>query len=288
LHDKRILGRSLILRHGRWAYRSAACALRQAQGTYAISDYDRAVTTASPQSEPEVLTVGLGEAAGLPRRSKFILVGVVLALLAGLLAWRFWPAPAPLFSLSDLQDVYYGMVRSDGTNDASVIDRRWTSEQDGYILPVACEPLFEATVLNRAPREALDGVGTFWELDRSAVSLFTYRFADVAQANGEFERLATVLDNCRDNRVEVHARPASRGLLTGVPIPADGDAPAQIGYVLTTNSDIKLAVHVLAFSNTVSWQFRYEPVPGTYPPLTAQRVMDSLADQMRAVQDLQR
>jgi hypothetical protein len=180
------------------------------------------------------------------------------------------------------------MVRSDGTNDASVIDRRWTSEQDGYILPVACEPLFEATVLNRAPRKALDGVSTFWELDRSAVSLFTYRFADVAQANGEFERLATVLDNCRDNRVEVHARPASRGLLTGVPIPTDGDAPAQIGYVLTTNSDIKLAVHVLAFSNTVSWQFRYEPVPGTYAPLTAQRLMDSLADQMRAVQDLQR
>jgi hypothetical protein len=180
------------------------------------------------------------------------------------------------------------MVRSDGTNNASVIDRRWTSEQDGYILPVACEPLFEATVLNRAPREALDGVSTFWELDRSAVSLFTYRFADVAQANGEFERLATVLDNCRDNRVEVHARPASRGLLTGVPIPTDGDAPAQIGYVLTTNSDIKLAVHVLAFSNTVSWQFRYEPVPGTFAPLTAQRLMDSLADQMRAVQDLQR
>lgn len=232
--------------------------------------------------------MGLGEAGGLPRRSKFILVAVVLGLLAGLLAWRFWPAPAPLFSLSDLQGVYYGMVRSDGTNDASVIDRRWTSEQDGYILPVACEPLFEATVLNRAPREALDGVSTFWELDRSAVSLFTYRFADVAQANGEFERLATVLDNCRDNRVEVHARPASRGLLTGVPIPADGDAPAQIGYVLTTNSDIKLAVHVLAFSNTVSWQFRYEPVPGTYAPLTAQRLMDSLADQMRAVQDLQR
>jgi hypothetical protein len=232
--------------------------------------------------------VGLREAGGLPRRSKFILVAVVLGLLAGLLAWRFWPAPAPLFSLSDLQGVYYGMVRSDGTNNASVIDRRWTSEQDGYILPVACEPLFEATVLNRAPRKALDGVSTFWELDRSAVSLFTYRFADVAQANGEFERLATVLDNCRDNRVEVHARPASRGLLTGVPIPTDGDAPAQIGYVLTTNSDIKLAVHVLAFSNTVSWQFRYEPVPGTYAPLTAQRLMDSLADQMRAVQDLQR
>jgi hypothetical protein len=246
------------------------------------------VTTASPQSEPEVLTVGSGEAGRLSRRGKQVLIAVVLALLAGLMFWQLWPERAPLFSLSDLRGVYAGMVRSDGTSEASVINPRVSTEQDGYIVPSACTPLFEATVLNRTPQNALDGVGTFWEINSSAVSLFTYRFADVAQANGEFERLATMLDNCRDNRVEVHARPASRGLLTGVPIPADGDAPAQIGYVLTTNSDIKLAVHVLAFSNTVSWQFRYEPLPGTYSPLTAQRVMDSLTDQMRAVQDRNR
>jgi hypothetical protein len=246
------------------------------------------VTTASPQFEPEVLTIGSGEAGRLSRRGKQVLIGVILALLAGLMLWRFWPEPAPLFSLSDLRGVYAGMVRSDGTNDASVINPHLAAEEDGYIVPLACEPLFEATVLNRAPHDALDGVGTFWELNRSAVSLFTYRFADVAQANREFERLATVLGNCRDHRVEVHARPASRGLLTGTPIPTDGDAPPQVGYVLTTNSGIKLAFHVLAFSNTISWQFRYEPVPGTYSPLTAQQVMDSLTDQMRAVQDLHR
>ena len=68
-------------------------------------DYDRAVTTPSPKSEPEVLTVGLNESGRLSRRGKFILVAVVLALVAGLLAWRFWPARAPLFSLSDLQGV---------------------------------------------------------------------------------------------------------------------------------------------------------------------------------------
>ena len=230
----------------------------------------------------------MGEASRLSRRGRLVLVAVVVALLAGLMVWRFWPAQAPLFSLSDLQGVYAGMVRSDGTNEASVIDRRWSSEQDGYILPSACQPLFEATVLNRAPQEALDGVGTFWELNSSAVSLFTFRFADVAEADREFSRLATVLDNCEQARVEVHAPPASRGLLTRTPLAPDSDPPAQIGYVLTTNSGIKLAVHVLAFSNTVSWQFRYEPVPGTYLPLTSQRVMDSLADQMRAVQDLQR
>jgi hypothetical protein len=149
------------------------------------------VTTASPQSEPEVLTVGPAEAGRLSRRGKFILVAGVLVLLAGLLFWRLWPAPPPLFSLDDLEGVYAGMVRHDGTSEASVIDRRWSSEQDGYILPAACEPLFEATVLNRAPREALDGVSTFWERDRSAVSLFTYRFPDVASADREYQCKST-------------------------------------------------------------------------------------------------
>jgi hypothetical protein len=245
-----------------------------------------AVTTASPQSEPEVLTVGPAEAGRLSRRGKFILVAGVLVLLAGLLFWRLWPAPAPLFSLDDLEGVYAGMVRHDGTSEASVIDRRWSSEQDGYILPAACEPLFEATVLNRAPREALDGVSTFWERDRSAVSLFTYRFLDVASADREYQRLTSVLDNCRNVPVQVHARPASRGMLTVTPLTLAGDAPPQMAYVLTTNDGTKLAVHILSFNNTISWQFRYEPVPGAYQPLTAQRVMDSLTDQMRAVQDL--
>ncbi len=239
------------------------------------------MTTAS-HSEPEVLNVGLGDADRLSRRNKFILVAALLALLAGLLTWRFWPVPAPLFSLSDLKGVYYGMGPADGTDHASVIDRRWSSEQDGYILPAACEALVEATVLNRPPREGLDGVGTFWQLDRSAVSLFTYRFADVASADREYQRLAATLDNCRDVPVQVHARPASRGMLTATTLALDGTAPPQIAYVLTTNDGTKLVIHVLAFSNTVSWQFRYEPVLGEYLPLNAQRLMDSLVDQLRA------
>jgi hypothetical protein len=129
-----------------------------------------------------------------------------------------------LFSLSDLR----GVRRYEATNDASVIDRLHTQEETGYILPAACEPLFEATVLNRFPNQALDGVGTFWELNRSAVSLFTYRFADVAKADREYRRLATVLDNCRDVPVEVHARPASRGMLTATPVLPDTPVPVMV------------------------------------------------------------
>jgi hypothetical protein len=246
------------------------------------------VTTTSPKSQPEVLTVGLGKSGRLSRRGKFISVAVVVMLLAGLLAWRFWPARPPVLSLSDLQDVYYGMVRNDGISEASVINPRLNHGEDGYIRPAACQPLFEATVLNRPPREALDGVGTFWELDRSAVSLFTYRFPYVSSAEREYQRLIAVLDNCRDVPVQVHARPASRGMLTVTPLSLEDNAPPQVAYVLTTNDGTKLGVHLLLFNNTLSWQFRYEPVLGAYLPLTAQRVMDSLTDQMRAVQDLRR
>jgi len=257
-----------------------SCSLDQAGRLPPVTTIE-VVTTAS-QSEPEFLTMGSGGSDRLSRRGRFVVVAVVIALLTGLLSWRFWPVQPPLFSLSDLQGVYYW------TNDASVINRHSSSEQDGYILPAACEPLFEATVLNRPPRQALDGVGTFWELDRSGVSLLTYRFGDVASADREYQRLAAALDNCRDVPVEVHAPPASRGMLTVTPLSRDGNAPPQIAYVLTTNDGTKLAIHALAFSNTVSWQFRYEPVLGPYQPLSAQQVMDSLTDQMRAVQDLNR
>jgi hypothetical protein len=241
------------------------------------------VTMASPQSGPDILVSGPEEGARLSRRSIIALVAAAVIVLSGLVAWRLWPAPPPVFTLPDLQGVYAGMVRSDGTNDASVIDRDHVAEESGSVLPSACAPLFEATVLNRFPPAALDGVGTFWQLDRSAVSLFSYRFPDTAGAGREYARLARALGACRDTRVELRAGPAGAGVLSGTR--QDG---AQLGYVLAADGGTKLAVHVLAFSNTVSWQFRYEPVPGPYAPLTAQRVMDSLADQMRAVQDLHR
>jgi uncharacterized protein (UPF0548 family) len=77
-------------------------------------------------------------------------------------------------------------------------------------------------------------------------------------------------------------------MLTVTPLILDSNAPPQIAYLLTTNDGTKLALHILAFSNTISWQFRYVPPLDTYLPVAAQRVMDSLTDQMRAVQDLNR
>jgi hypothetical protein len=242
------------------------------------------VTTTSPPSGPETLNLGLGESRRLSRGATIALVAALLALVAGGLAWRFKPAPEPLFSLSDLQGVYAGYEG----NTASVIDLDRLYQEPGYVVPTACEPLFEATVLNRPPHAALDGVSTFWELNRSAVSLFTFRFADVASADREFRWLTNVFDNCHDAHIELHARPAIMGQLTAVPNDVAAGGFGQVGYVLTTDDGTKIAISVLSYRNTVTWQYRYDPVPGTYEPLTAQRVMESLADQMRDVINLHR
>ena len=77
-------------------------------------------------------------------------------------------------------------------------------------------------------------------------------------------------------------------MLTVTPlIPGRQYATARIAYVLDHQRRHQAGRQRTYLSNnTISWQFRYEPVSGTYLPLTAQRVMESLTDQMRAVQDL--
>jgi hypothetical protein len=237
-----------------------------------------------PQSSTDVLTRGSDEPRRPSRRGLIVGSAAALALVAGFAVGHLRPAPPPpIFTLADLQGVYAGMVRSDGTNDASVIDPGRVNGEPGQVVPSACEPLFEATVLNRPPPEALDGVGTFWALGPSAVSLFSYRFAGLAAAGREYARLTRAFDACRGSRVEVRAQPAAASVLDGVRRDRE-----QLAYVLASADRPTLAVHVLTFSNTVTWQYRYEPVPGPYAPQTAQNVMDSLADQMRAVQDLRR
>jgi len=237
----------------------------------------------TPEPTTDILTHGSDRPRRLSRRGLAAVLAVGLAVVGGLVAWRLRPAPSPEFRLVDLQGVYAGMVRSDGQNDAAVIDPRRVVAEAETVVPSACEPLFEASVLNKPPAGVLDGVGTFWALGATGVSLFSYRFAGVGGAGREFARLAAAFDGCRGARVAVTGRLAATGPLIGV-----RRDRVQLAYVLESGDGTKLAVHVLALSNTVSWQYRYEPVAGPYDSQTAQNVMDSLADQMRAVQDLRR
>ena len=78
----------------------------------------------------------------------------------------------------------------------------------------------------------------------------------------EYQRLAAALENCRDVPVQVRAPPASRGCSQPRRCPSTGMRHRKSPTSLTTNDGTRLAINALAFSNTMSWQFRYEPVLG--------------------------
>ena len=156
------------------------------------------------------------------------------------------------------------MVRADGTNDASVLTRRSVAETPLTVTPAECSPLVEATMANRFPAAALDGVGTYWLGQGSTISLFTLRFADADQAEAERTRIADALDACADRQITVRTqasavRPGSRPSCRT----ATGSGGDQLGYTLAGPNGLT-AIQLMPYLNTVSWQYRYETGSASY------------------------
>ena len=237
-----------------------------------------------PSLAPEELVLGPGPSRRRPRW--VIPVALVLGVLLVVAAvWRFWPRPTEPLTLPDLQDVYAGMVRADGTNDAFVLTRQTVAETPMNVSPPECSPLIQATLANRFPDAAIDGVGTYWLGAGSTISLFTLRFADTAQAEAERTRIVGVLDACADRSIDVRRTQQTEGrawqATVGRTAAGSGDDD-QIGWTLS-GSDGVMAIQLMPYLNTVTWQFRYEPGAESYSPLAADRLMQSLLSQLDAV-----
>lgn len=251
------------------------------------------MSTQAPESEPEVLTTGMDPLSRATKRGILIAVLILAAIAAGFGTWKLWPRPPEPFSQADLQGVYAGMVRSDGTNDASVLSRDNFADSPATVEPQACEPLFGSTAFSRFPADAIDGVGTYWPNDRVAISLFTFRFADPADAQRQFEQINTAVGGCAGEKVELlpqgrdeptQRSDAQSGVVSrATSAPLDG-VKQQTAYLFTTDG-VKFAVEVIAYNNLVSWQFRYDPQPGAYDPTAADQLAYSLVTQMRSVEE---
>lgn len=235
-----------------------------------------------PPEEAEELVLGPRARREQPRwvPRAALLLGAILLIAAAM--WHFWPRPVAPLSLSDLQDTYAGMVRSDGSNDASVLTRQTVQETPVTVTPSTCSPLVEATFANRFPDAALDGVGTYW-LDPSAISLFTLRFPDTSTAAAERERIRTALDGCVDSQILIGGAPTDRSSDSRVTVgriaAGTGGDDEQLGYTLT-GPDGLLAIQLMPYLNTLTWQFRYEADSTSYSPLAADRLMQSLRAQL--------
>jgi hypothetical protein len=247
-----------------------------------------AMAPVSP-APPEVLAMGPA-ASGRSHRGRLIVFGSLLALLlVALGVWRLAPRPAPPFSLADLQGVYAGMVRSDGTNEVSTVTRDKLTEAPATIAPVDCTPLFETTSSNQFPAAALDGVSTYWMNEGSAtISLATYRFADEDAARSQFDVIAAALSRCVDRDLWVNDEAAVRATPQSVR-PPSGVQSSSSFLVARPGADSRFTTDVALLDNTVTWQYRYDyRAPKDYSPLAAQQLMESMMTQMHAVQDAHR
>lgn len=238
-----------------------------------------------PPALPEELVLGPRAHRTLPRWVPLAALFLGIALLAGAAAWRFWPRPTEPLSLAELQNTYAGMVRSDGTNDASVMTRQTVGETPLTVTPTACAALVQTTVGNRFPDAARDGVGTYWLGSGSAISLFTLRFDDAGAAQDERTRIATALDDCTDEQIFVRRTDgdSAQAWSATVARTAVGDAgDEQLGYVLTGNGGV-MAIQLMPYLNTVTWQYRYESGRSSYSTLAAEQLMQGLRAQLDAV-----
>jgi hypothetical protein len=244
-----------------------------------------------PPVPPEELVLGPQERRELPRWVPLVALALGVLVIGGGAVWKFWPRPIEPLSLSDVQNTYAGMVRADGTNDASVMTRKTVTENPVSVKPADCAPLVAATVANRFPDAAQDGVGTYWVGRTSTISLFTLRFDQVDQAQAERARIAAALDTCAGQEVFVRqTEPGSvqawRATVTRTPAgPADSD---QLGYTLTgadglAGPDGLMAIQLMPYLNTITWQYRYESGTPAYDPLAADQLMASMRTQLDAV-----
>lgn len=218
-----------------------------------------------------------------------MVASIMAVLLIGAFAvWRLWPEPPAPLSLAQLQDAYAGMVRGDGVNDASVLTRRGSNQDAVTVSPTDCTALVETIMINRLPAAALDGVGTYWLESTWSIALFTLRFDDSAAAQAELTRAATALDTCVGQRVSLAADPTSgengsATLWQAVVGPtSEQTTSTQLSYTLAMPDGLTVG-QLMTYRNTVSWQFRYASGVTTYVSDPADRLIQSLQNQLDTV-----
>jgi hypothetical protein len=234
--------------------------------------------------DPEVMSFGPSPGGREHRRALLVAFLVGLLLLAGFGAWRLLPKPAPDFTRSDLQGVYVGMVRNDGTNDMSTVTRDKLTGRPANVRPDTCAPLFEATLSNQFPATALDGVSTYWlNVGSASISLFTYRYPDATAATAQFEQVRAALRSCVGVPLTVDRSGVS---VVEQPVTPLAKVKNYLSYVVTSPpATTRFTTDLVQLNNTVTWQYRYDyNSQATYSPVPARQLMGSMIAMMQYVQ----
>jgi hypothetical protein len=221
-----------------------------------------------------------------PRRGSIVVIVALMVLAAMAGGWWLWLKPAPDFTLAALQDVYSGMVRSDGLNDLYTLEPGTIPQGETVtVTPAECRPLFDTTEYNQFPSNAVDGVSTYWFGDPSTVSLLTVRYPDRSTARRAYASVESALRACSESTIQLRAGRRAVRVVPTEPMAVPG-ADSHLGYTYSPQARSHFAIHVMRYANTITWQYRYDSSATSYSALPATQLMTSLVTQMRAVQEL--
>lgn len=230
-------------------------------------------------ADRDVLSFGPRNPRWRPSRGKVLAVTAVVIVLVAAGVVRLLDRPARDFTAEDLAGVYAGMVRADGQNEVSVLERFTVEPTTLKVSPAACAPLFDQTLGNVFPPSALDGVSTYWLNEGSAsISMFTYRYPDTATAHRMYQTVSDLVPAC--NAVVVDGQRLELEPLAG--FPSQLSVP-QVAYGTTAPGGGEFSTHLFQLRNTVTWQYRYDYGPDPHAPTALRQLADATVLQMQAV-----
>lgn len=245
---------------------------------------------ASPGSEtlgPETMSAG---PIRLPTRTLRIVIGCLAALaliaVATVLVVRFYRAETSVVGLAELRTTYAAFLAADGRNAVTELKPPSAGgradQQVAVTRPARCAPITEAAMQQSFPVGALDGVSTFQDGGfNTAVSLFSYRFADRADAEAEFERIAAASRACDRTEIQV-SKPLSadvRVALLDTTVPETDDT---VDLTLDSRLDTSSFQITLArYKNVLSWQYTYRS--GASASVPDHHLLEALSSRLASI-----
>lgn len=236
---------------------------------------------------PETLSAGPTARSGRwVRVAGIVALVLLLVAAAGYGGIRFYRSRTSTVDLAQVKTAYGAFLAADGRNLVTELQRPagHGGENAGTstTIPSRCAPITAAAMQQQFPSTAVDGVSTFQDGGfNTAVSLFSYRFADRPAAKAALQEIADAARACDHTRIEV-SKPISTSARVDVLPTSVAGADGTVDVTLTSQVDASsFQITVARYDNVLSWEYSYHS--GAAAAVPDHQLLQALTDRLVAV-----
>lgn len=193
--------------------------------------------------------------SGTRRRVLAAVLALALVALAFAAYGTARPEPPGDLSLTDLQVAYGNLSSTEGSGDPTTLNLNQFAQESIAVRPSTCRSLVNATLGRNPPSEALDGVSSSGLDGDAAVALFTLRFVDSTAALRVYGRVEAALSDCVGATSGITVQ-GEQVQVSEIAHPPGAGGAERLSYLLRGSAGGPYGIYVLAYANTVTWQFR--------------------------------